>query len=112
MPKKILYKGQAVKSEMIVLMLEKWDLHPEMQEDPPDPRNGGSHSAPTAESERNGCARSENSPSAPDGTAAAVPLQPDPNDLERDTIVLVPETEYERAHEILFGESEVERAEF
>ncbi len=70
---KILFEGQAVKSEMVVLMLEKWDLHPQMEEES---------------------------------------SQPNPDDLGRDTRVLVPETEFERAKEILFGESEIERAGF
>ena len=29
---RILFEGQAVKSEMVVLVLEKWDLHPQMEE--------------------------------------------------------------------------------
>jgi hypothetical protein len=70
---KTLFEGQAVKSEMVVLMLEKWGLHPQMEE------------------------KTDN---------------PNLNDLARDTSVLIPETEYERAHEILFGESEIERAGF
>ncbi|HUI06294.1 MAG TPA: hypothetical protein VL486_04750 [Verrucomicrobiae bacterium] len=68
-----LFDGQAVKSEMVVLMLEKWDLHPQMEEKTADPNL---------------------------------------DDLARDTRVLIPEAEYERAHEILFGESEIERAGF
>ena len=68
-----LFEGQAVKSEMVVLMLEKWGLHPQMEEK-------------TAE--------------------------PNRDDLVRDTCVLIPEVEYDRANEILFGESESERAEF
>jgi len=70
---KTIFDGQAVKSEMVVLILEKWHLHPTMEEK----------------------------------TAA-----PDSNDLARDTRVLIPEAEYEQAHEILFGESEIERAGF
>ena len=70
---KTLFEGQAVKSEMVVLMLEKWDLHPQMEEKTADPN---------------------------------------PDDLARDTCVLVPEAEFERAREILFGESEIERAGF
>jgi hypothetical protein len=70
---KQVFDGQAVKSEMVVLVLEKWGLHPQLQE-----------------------------------TAA----QPDLNDLDRDTVVLIPEEEMERAREILWGESEVERAGF
>jgi len=70
---KSVFEGQAVKSEMVVLILEKWGLHPTMEE-------------------------------------KATP--PNPDDLARDTQVLVPEAEYEQAHEILFGESEIERAEF
>ena len=37
---------------------------------------------------------------------------PDLDDLGRDASVLIPEDEFERANEILFGESEVERGEF
>lgn len=70
---KVLFTGQAIKSEMVVLMMEKWGLHPQFEEVIPDP---------------------------------------DTNDLARDSRVLVPESEYERAHEILFGESEIERAGF
>jgi hypothetical protein len=70
---RIVFEGQAVKSEMVVLMLEKWELHPQMEEKI---------------------------------------ANPNPDDLARDTRVLVPEAEFERAREILFGESEVERAEF
>ena len=73
MSQKLLFSGQAVKSEMVVLMLEKWGLHPELRE------------------------KSET---------------PDLNDLDRDADVLIPEDEYERAKEILFGESEIERAGF
>jgi hypothetical protein len=68
-----LFEGQAVKSEMVVLILEKWGLHPQMEER-------------TAE--------------------------PNTDDLSRDTRVLIPETEYDRGKEILFGESEIERAGF
>ena len=70
---KVLFEGQAVKSDMVVLMLEKWNLHPQMQE----------KTAP-----------------------------PNLDDLARETRVLIPETEFERAREILFGESDIERAEF
>ena len=70
---KTVFEGQAVKSEMVVLILEKWDLHPKMEE-----------------------------------TSTAANL----DDLARDTRVLIPETEYEQAREILFGESEIERAGF
>jgi hypothetical protein len=70
---KQIFSGQAVKSEMVVLILEKWDLHPEFRE----------------------------------ATAAS-----DTNDLDRDTFVLIPDEEYDRAHEILWGESEIERAGF
>jgi hypothetical protein len=70
---RILFEGQAVKSEMVVLILEKWGLHPALEE-----------------------------------KAAA----PNLDDLARDTRVVIPETEYEQAREILFGESEIERAEF
>jgi hypothetical protein len=69
----VVFKGQAVKSDLVTIMLEKWGLHPQMEE-----------------------ASSE----------------PDLNDLERDTRVVVPEQEYDQAHEILYGESEIERAEF
>ena len=70
---KQIFSGQAVKSEMVVLILEKWGLHPQFQEATKDPN---------------------------------------PDDLDRDTVVLVPEEEYERANEILWGESEIERAGF
>ena len=70
---KLIFEGQAVKSEMVVLILEKWGLHPTMEE------------------------------------KAA---EPNLDDLARDTRVLIPEGEYEQAHEILFGESEIERAGF
>ena len=68
-----IFNGQAVKSEMVALILEKWDLHPQFQE------------------------ATEN---------------PDVDDLDRDTVVMIPEDEYDRAHEILWGESEIERAGF
>jgi len=29
---KLLFEGQAVKSELVVLMLEKWELHPQLEE--------------------------------------------------------------------------------
>jgi len=70
---RILFEGQAIKSEMVVLMLEKWDLHPQMEEKD---------------------------------------TKPNVDDLGRDTRVVVPEAEFERAREILFGESEIERAGF
>ena len=70
---KILFEGQAIKSEMVVLMIEKWGLHPQMEE-----KND----------------------------------EPNTDDLARDTRVLIPEAEYEQAREILFGESEIERAGF
>jgi hypothetical protein len=70
---KTVFEGQAIKSEMVVLILEKWDLHPTMEE------KGA---------------------------------EPNLDDLARDTRVLIPETEYEQAREILFGESEIERAGF
>jgi hypothetical protein len=70
---KILFEGQAIKSEMVVLMLEKWDLHPQMEEKDANPNL---------------------------------------DDLARDTRVVVPEAEFEQAREILFGESEIERAGF
>jgi hypothetical protein len=69
----LLFSGQAVRSEMVVLMLEKWGLHPELRE------------------------KSEHA---------------DLNNLERDADVFIPAEEYERAREILFGESEIERAGF
>ena len=58
---------------MVVLVLEKWGLHPELRE------------------------KSET---------------PDLNDLDRDADVFIPVAEYERAKEILFGESEFERGGF
>ncbi|HUJ11639.1 MAG TPA: hypothetical protein VL171_16625 [Verrucomicrobiae bacterium] len=70
---RILFEGQAVKSEMVVLMLEKWELHPQMEEKTADPNL---------------------------------------DDLARDTRVVIPDSEFERAREILFGESEIERAGF
>ena len=70
---KQIFSGQAVKSEMVVLILEKWGLHPEFRE---------------------------------------VNAAPDINDLDRDTTVFIPEDEYDRGHEILWGESEIERAGF
>jgi hypothetical protein len=70
---KTIFEGQAIKSDMVVLILEKWGLHPTMEE------------------------------------KAATP---NPNDLARDSRVLIPEAEYDQAHEILFGESEIERAGF
>ena len=70
---KTLFEGQAIKSEMVVLILEKWGLHPKMEE----------------------------------RTAA-----PNLDDLARDSRVVISETEYDQAHEILFGESEIERAGF
>jgi hypothetical protein len=73
MSQKILFEGQAVKSELVVMMLEKWELHPQFEE---------------------------------------VSANPDTGNLDRDTRVLIPEAEYERAKEILWGESEIERAGF
>ena len=70
---KTVFEGQAIKSEMVVLILEKWNLHPTMEEKGADPNL---------------------------------------DDLARNTRVLIPETEYEQAREILFGESEIERAGF
>jgi hypothetical protein len=70
---KTVFEGQAIKSELVVLILEKWGLHPTMEEKA--------------------------------GT-------PNLDDLARDTRVLIPEAEYEKAREILFGESEMEPAEF
>lgn len=73
MSQKVLFEGQAVRSEMILLMLEKWGLHPVMKE-------------------------------AAD--------QPNLDDLDRDTSVFIGEEEFDRAREILWGESEIERAGF
>jgi len=73
MSQQLLFTGQAVKSEMVVLVLEKWGLHPELRETSEDP---------------------------------------DLNDLDRDADVLIPAEKFERAKEILFGESEIERAGF
>ena len=70
---KTVFEGQAIKSELVVLILEKWGLHPTMEEKGADPNL---------------------------------------DDLARDNRVLIPEAEYEQAREILFGESEIERAEF
>lgn len=70
---KHLFSNQAVKTEMVVLMLEKWGLHPEMREKS---------------------------------------ATPDLDDLGRDADVFIPADEYERAKEILFGESEFERGGF
>jgi len=70
---KHLYSAQAVRSEMVVLMLEKWGMHPELRE------------------------KTES---------------PNLDDLDRDADVYIPEAEYERAKEILFGESEFERGGF
>jgi len=73
MSQKTIFEGQAIKSEMVVLILEKWGLHPALEE-----------------------------------KAAA----PNLDDLARDTRVVIPEGEFEQAKEILFGESEIERAGF
>ena len=70
---RIVFEGHAIKSEMVVLVLEKWDLHPQMEEND---------------------------------------AKPNLDDLARDTRVLVPDAEFERARDILFGESEIERAGF
>lgn len=70
---KTIFEGQAIKSEMVVLILEKWGLHPALEE------------------------------------KAATPNL---DDLARDTRVVIPESEYDQAKEILFGESEIERAGF
>ena len=70
---KLLFSNQAVKSEMMVLMLEKWGLHPELREKS---------------------------------------ATPDLNDLGRDADVYIPAEEFERAREILFGESEFDRGGF
>jgi len=86
MNQKLLFSGQAVKSEMVVLVLDKWGLHPELREKPSEARR-------------------------------RVPFRrqskhPDVNGLDRDADVLIPADEFERAKEILFGESEIERAGF
>ncbi len=73
MSQKIRFEGPAIKSELVVMILEKWDLHPQFEE---------------------------------------VKSDPDTGDLDRDTRVLVPEEEFERGKEILWGESEIERAGF
>jgi hypothetical protein len=73
MAARTLFEGEAARTELIVLMLEKWGLHPRHEE-----------------------------------TTA----QPDLDDLERPARVMIPDTEYERAREILFGESELDRGEF
>ena len=73
MPDKTVFEGQAIKSEFVVVILEKHDLHP-TQHDAPGVTN--------------------------------------PDDMERDTFVTVPEVEYERAKQVLFGESEKDRYEF
>ena len=70
---KHLYSAQAVRAEMVVLVLEKWGLHPELREKS---------------------------------------MTPNLDDLDRDADVFIPVEEYERAKEILFGESEIERAGF
>ena len=85
MNEKLLFSGQAVKSEMVVLVLEKWGLHPELREKP-------------SQREAEGSGRQSE--------------KPDLNDLDRDADVLIPADEFERAKEILFGESEIERAGF
>ncbi len=70
---KTIFQGQAVKSELIVLMLEKWELHPQMKE---------------------------------------VSADADTDDLDRDTCVMVPADEEERARQILFEDSRYDQAEF
>jgi hypothetical protein len=70
---KTIFEGQAIKSEMVVVILEKWGLHPALEE------------------------------------KAATPNL---DDLARDTRVVIPEGGYDQAKEILFGESEIERAGF
>ena len=69
----ILFENQAIKCEMVVTMMEKWGLHPQMEETSPTPNL---------------------------------------DDLERTARVLIPESEMERAKEILWGESEYDRSEF
>ncbi len=73
MSRQILFKGQAVKAEMVVLILEKWELHPILEEI---------------------------------GTASQS------DDLERETRVTIPDDELEQAKNILWGESEFDRAGF
>lgn len=131
MSNKILFSGQAVKSEMIVLMLEKWGLHPEMREgdgsvacDPDStsveratrpfiPAGSTTGDSPVHLEKGNGrVARSTKPPAGEDCRDGCPPPTRPMDDLERETHVMVPESEYERAHEILFGESEFDRAEF
>ena len=73
MSDRILFSGQAVRAEMIVMLLEKWGLHARLEETSDTPHL---------------------------------------DDLERDARVLIGTTEYDRAREILWGESEIERAGF
>lgn len=73
MAQKVIFSGPAVKSDMVVLILEKWGLHPQLEELTPSP---------------------------------------DLDNLDRDARVRIPEDEYDQAKEILFGESEIERAGF
>ena len=73
MADKNVFEGQAIKSEFVVVILEKHGLHP-TQHDAPNVTN--------------------------------------PEDMERDTFVTVPEEEYERARQVLFGESDKDRYEF
>jgi len=70
---KRVFEGQAIKSELVVMILEKHGLHPTQ------------HDAPNVT---------------------------DPDDMERDTFVTVPEDEFERARQVLYGESEKDRYEF
>ena len=86
MNQKLLFSGQAVKSEMVVLVLDKWGLHPELREKPSEARRRVPFRRQSEKS--------------------------DVNDLDRDADVLIPADEFERAKEILFGESEIERAGF
>jgi hypothetical protein len=73
MPDKRIFEGQAIKSELVVMILEKHGLHPTQ------------HDAPGVT---------------------------DLDDIERETFVTVPEDEHERAHQVLFGESDKDRHEF
>lgn len=73
MPDKPVFVGQAIKSEFVVVILEKHGFHP---------------------------------------TQHDVPGVTDPDDMERDTFVTVPEEEYEPARKVLHGESEKDRYEF
>lgn len=73
MPDKRIFEGQAIKSEFVMVILEKHGFHPTQ------------HDAPGVT---------------------------DPDDLERDTFVTVPEEEYEQAKKVLYGMSDIDRFEF